>query len=94
MSVVITVLNEASSLPGLLDSLSGQTRPPDEVLVCDGGSTDGTLALLEAEARLNLRIVQRPGANISEGRNASIAAATGEVIAVTDAGVRLSPEWL
>jgi len=94
VSVVITVLNEARSLPGLLDSLSGQTRPPDEVLVCDGGSTDGTLALLEAEARLNLRVLQRPGANISEGRNAAIEASTGEVIAVTDAGVRLSPEWL
>jgi glycosyltransferase involved in cell wall biosynthesis len=94
VSVVITVLNEANGLQGLLDSLSGQTRSPDEVVVCDGGSTDGTLALLEAEARLNLRIVQRPGANISQGRNAAIEASTGEVIAVTDAGVRLSPEWL
>ena len=94
VSVVITVLNEARSLPGLLDSLAGQTRPPDEVVVCDGGSTDGTLALLEAEARLPLRVVQRPGANISEGRNSAIAEALGDVIAVTDAGVRLSPEWL
>ena len=94
VSVVVTVLNEAGSLPHLLDSLAGQTRPPDELVVCDGGSTDGTLALLKAEERLPLRVLQRPGTNISQGRNAAIAAAAGDVIAVTDAGVRLSPEWL
>ena len=94
VSIVITVLNEVDSLPGLLDSLVAQTRLPDEVVVCDGGSTDGTLALLAAESRLPLHVIRRPGTNISEGRNAAIEVATGEVIAVTDAGVRLSPQWL
>jgi glycosyltransferase involved in cell wall biosynthesis len=94
VSVIATVLNEANSLPRLLDSLAAQTRLPDEVVICDGGSTDGTLPLLEAENRLPLRIIRRPGTNISQGRNAVIEAATGEVIAVTDAGVRLDPQWL
>jgi glycosyltransferase involved in cell wall biosynthesis len=94
VSIVVTVLNEAESLSRLLDSLAAQTRLPDEVVVCDGGSTDGTLPLLETEDRLPLHVVQRPGANISQGRNAAIEAATGEVIAVTDAGVQLSPRWL
>jgi glycosyltransferase involved in cell wall biosynthesis len=94
VSVIITVLNEASSLPDLLDSLASQTRAPDEVVVCDGGSTDGTLRTLEKERRLPLRVVHLPGANISQGRNAAIAAAAGDVIAVTDAGVRLNPDWL
>jgi len=94
ISVVATVLNEADSLPRLLDSLSTQTRLPDEVVVCDGGSTDSTLPLLEAESRLPLRILRRPGGSISQGRNTAIEAATGEVIAVTDAGVRLNPQWL
>jgi len=94
VSVVATVLNEASSLPHLLNGLAAQTRLPDEVVICDGGSTDGTLPLLEAESRLPLRVIRRPGGNISQGRNAAIEVATGEVIAVTDAGVRLSPQWL
>jgi glycosyltransferase involved in cell wall biosynthesis len=94
VSVVLTVLNEAQSLSRLLDSLAVQTRPPDEVVVCDGGSTDGTLPLLQTEDRLPLRIVRRRGANISQGRNAAIGAATGEIITVTDAGVRLSPQWM
>jgi glycosyltransferase involved in cell wall biosynthesis len=93
-AVVITVLNEANSLPRLLDSLAAQTQPPDEVVICDGGSTDGTLEILRAEERLPLRIIHRAGANISAGRNAAIRAAAGPVIAVTDAGVRLSPTWL
>jgi glycosyltransferase involved in cell wall biosynthesis len=94
VSVVTTVLNEAESLPRLLDSLAAQSRSPDEVIICDGGSTDGTLALLEAERRLPLRLIQRPGANISQGRNTAIGIVTGDAIAVTDSGVRLSPQWL
>lgn len=94
ISVIATVLNEASSLPRLLDSLAAQSRKPDDVVICDGGSTDGTLAILEAESRLPLRVVQRRGANISEGRNAAIEAAVGDIIAVTDAGVELDGEWL
>ena len=94
VSIVATVLNEADTLPRLLDSLAAQTRLPDEVVICDGGSTDATLPLLEAESRLPLRVIQRPGTNISQGRTAAIETATGEIMVVTDAGVRLSPQWL
>jgi glycosyltransferase involved in cell wall biosynthesis len=97
VSVILTVLNEAESLPRLLDSLAQQTRRPDQVVVADGGSADGTLDLLRAErerGRLPLTIVERPGANIAQGRNAALDAATGEIVAVTDAGVRLAPDWL
>ena len=94
VSVIFTVLNEAGALPRLLDSLAAQTRQPDEVVVCDGGSHDGTLDLLRAEQRIPLRVIESPGANISRGRNVAIAAATGDVIACTDAGVRLDRHWL
>jgi glycosyltransferase involved in cell wall biosynthesis len=94
ISVISTVKNEGESLHRLLDSLATQTRQPDEVVICDGGSTDGTLDILRAEERLPLRIIVRPGANISQGRNAAIAQAAGDVIASADAGVTLDPEWL
>lgn len=94
VSLIFTVLNEAKSISALLDTLAAQTRLPDEVVVCDGGSTDGTVKLLRAETRLNIRIIVEPGANISRGRNIAIAAATHEIIACTDAGVRLHPHWL
>jgi glycosyltransferase involved in cell wall biosynthesis len=94
ISLIVTVLNEAHSLPALLDSIAAQTRLPDEVIICDGGSTDQTIDLLRAERRFPLRFIERPGSNISQGRNTAIAEAGGEVIASTDAGVRLEPQWL
>jgi glycosyltransferase involved in cell wall biosynthesis len=95
-SVVCTVLNEAASLDELLASLAAQTRAPDEIVIVDGGSTDGTWERLAAlrERGLPLVALRRPGANISRGRNEAVRAASGTVIAVTDAGVRLDPGWL
>jgi len=97
VAVILTVLNEAAALPRLLESLTAQTRPADEIVVADGGSRDGTAAVLaDYAARLGLPIwvVDAPGANIAQGRNRAIAAATSEVIAATDAGVVCPPDWL
>lgn len=97
ISVVITVLNEARSIHRLLDSLAAQSLLPDQVVIVDGGSSDETLAVLNeyaAHGRLPLHILSHPGANISQGRNAAIAAAAGEIVAVTDAGVQIPPHWL
>jgi cellulose synthase/poly-beta-1,6-N-acetylglucosamine synthase-like glycosyltransferase len=97
VSVIATVRNESGSIERLLESLSRQTRQPDEVIIVDGGSTDDTLTKLQAwqsSGRLPLRVLVEPGANISQGRNAAIAAARGTVIVSTDAGVGLEREWL
>jgi glycosyltransferase involved in cell wall biosynthesis len=95
ISLILTVLNEGESIRPLLDSIAAQTRPPDEIVIVDGGSRDATVEVLRSyAARLPLRVIEQPGANISQGRNHAIAAAQGDVIAVTDAGVVLAPGWL
>ena len=96
VSVVLTVLNEAGSLDELLRSLEAQSRRPNEVVVVDGGSTDGTWERLQDWDPSGVRLIQlrRPGANISRGRNEATRAASGPIVAVTDAGVRLDPTWL
>ncbi len=95
VSVICTVLNEGDSIRRLLDSLVAQTRPADEIVIVDGGSRDNTVAVIREYAdRLPLRVLVEPGANISRGRNVAIAAAQGEIIASTDAGVWLEPQWL
>ena len=95
ITVISTVLNEGENLRRLMDLLCAQTRQPDEVIITDGGSRDRTVSVLhEYEDRLPLTVLVEPGANISAGRNRAIAAAAGEIIAATDAGVTLAPEWL
>jgi glycosyltransferase involved in cell wall biosynthesis len=95
ISLILTILNEAGSLPRLLDSIATQTRAPDEIIVVDGGSSDETVDLLRAHAsRLPLKIISQPGANISQGRNAAVRAATGDIICSTDAGLWLDAHWV
>ncbi|MCC6458483.1 MAG: glycosyltransferase [Caldilineaceae bacterium] len=97
VSVIATVFDEAESIGRLLASLAAQTRLPDEIVICDGGSRDGTVAQIEAwaaQSSVPLKVIVEPGANISHGRNVAIAAAQGPVIAATDAGVRLEATWL
>jgi len=95
ISVIVTVKNEASSIGKLLDSLQAQTRPPSEVVIVDGGSTDGTVEHINLyRDKLPIKLLIREGCNISQGRNEAVAAASGEIIASTDAGVRLVPQWL
>jgi glycosyltransferase involved in cell wall biosynthesis len=96
VALCLTVLNEADTLDALFASVASQTRLPDEIVVVDGGSTDGTPGVVERwHARgLPLTLISLPGANISAGRNRAIGAAAAEIVAVTDAGVRLDPGWL
>jgi glycosyltransferase involved in cell wall biosynthesis len=95
ISVIVTIKNEGDTIADLLESLIAQTRPADEIVVCDGGSSDNTLETLQVYRQwLPLQVITAPGANISQGRNRAIEASTGDIIAVTDAGVVLDPSWL
>jgi glycosyltransferase involved in cell wall biosynthesis len=96
VAVVVSVLNEGEAIDVFLDSLLAQTRPPDEIVVADGGSRDETVARVRRRVAEGapIRLIERPGTNISQARNAAIAEAEAPLIAVTDCGVRLEPDWL
>ncbi len=96
VSVVATVRNEALTVGRFLDALLTQTRPPDEIVIVDGGSSDGTVEVVERyrQGEPRLRIHHEPGASISRGRNHAIERAAGPIIAVTDAGTVAAPDWL
>src|SRR6202521_5683031 len=48
VTVASTVLNESDDIDSLVESLMQQTLAPAEVIIVDGGSTDGTWERLEA----------------------------------------------
>jgi glycosyltransferase involved in cell wall biosynthesis len=95
ISLIATVLNEGDNIQRLMQTLQRQTRQPDEIIIVDGGSTDDTVAILNRYSdQLPLRVLVEPGCNISQGRNVALRAAQGDIIAITDAGVRLVDDWL
>ena len=96
VSVIVTVRNEEGTVDVLLRSLSTQSRKADEIIIVDGGSVDRTVDVVQSYLRpgLPIKLIVAEGSNISQGRNIAISAAQGEIIASTDAGVRLPPNWL
>jgi glycosyltransferase involved in cell wall biosynthesis len=92
VSLIATVLNAEEHVGPFLASIAGQTRAPDEIVIVDGGSTDGTVAALRAAD--GVTVLVEPGANIGRGRNLAIAHATHEAIAVADADCTYAPGWL
>lgn len=103
VSVISTVLNEARDIEALVDSLMRQTLAPAEVIIVDGGSTDGTWERLQAaKAKYpnlipvrdeSCRLPLSPGP-ISRGRNVAVRAATSSIVACVDAGCTYQPDWL
>jgi len=96
ISVVMTVLNEGGSIDKVIESLMNQTRLPDEIVVCDGGSSDDTAARLDkmAAGGAPLKVVIAKGACRGAGRNRAIEAASHPYIALTDAGNFAAENWL
>jgi cellulose synthase/poly-beta-1,6-N-acetylglucosamine synthase-like glycosyltransferase len=92
--VVVPVRDDRAGFAELLSALSSQTRLPDELVVVDGGSTDGTLDELEGWSRAPVRLLVERGSTIGAARNAGIRAAASEWIACVDAGCRPVPGWL
>lgn len=89
ISVIIPALNEEQGLPHLLGQLASQTRPPDQVIVADAHSTDGTRVVAE---ELGALVVD--GGMPAVGRNAGAAAAIGELLLFLDADVDLEPTFI
>jgi glycosyltransferase involved in cell wall biosynthesis len=84
ISVVIPAYNARAYIDETLAALKRQTRPADEVLLVDDGSTDDTAAFV-ATRHPWVQILRQENAGQSAARNRGVAAATGDAIAFLDA---------
>ena len=96
VSVVVPVRDEEQSIRELLDSLLAQTRPPDEIVIADGGSVDATPQIIEEYIRKGapVRLIRAGAALPGRGRNLGAAQASFDWLGFTDAGIRLANNWL
>ena len=98
VSVVIPVLNEERFIERCIGSVVAQTYPREliEILVADGGSTDGTRAALErlADADPRIRVIDNPRRTQAAGLNLAIAQAAGDVVARLDGHAAWGPRHL
>ncbi len=77
--------------------LEAQTLQPDEIIITDAGSTDGTFERLQEWSRnskVPVVVLQKHRCNVAQGRNIAIKASKHNLIASTDFGCRFLPAWL
>ena len=96
VSLICTLKNEESSVKEFLDSLLAQSRPPDEIVIVDGGSTDRSVDIINSYIKrgMSIKLIIKGGANIAQGRNIAIRNAEHDIIASTDAGCKIDKDWL
>ena len=94
VSVVVPVRDEEESLPALLESLLDQSLAPEEILIIDGGSRDGTVACAHRHADRGVRVMEIGPAYPGRGRNEGIKAARNPWIALIDAGCVPERQWI
>ncbi len=89
VSVIIPTFNRAREVPRAISSVLAQTRPPDEIIVVDDGSTDDTPEVLERFGKA-IRVIRQANAGPSAARNRGIFDSRGDVLMFLDS----DDEWL
>jgi len=91
VSVVILTKNSAQTISRSIESALAQSRPPDEVLIVDGSSVDGTKDIL---GKYPVRIVEEPGLGFGHARNVGLNNASGDVIFFLDSDCYAELLWI
>lgn len=84
ISAIIPLYNTRDYICEAIDSILAQTRPADEVIVVDDGSTDGSAQLVERYGS-TIRLLRQAHAGSAAAINRGLAAASGDTIAFLDA---------
>src|SRR5262245_47634478 len=93
ISIVVTCYNYGHFLEACLASLSEQTRPADQIIVVDDGSTDHSRDVARKHGQQSILIEKENGGQAS-AFNAGFARATGDIVLFLDADDTLAPDAL
>lgn len=85
VSVVFAAYNASWCIGRAIDSLLAQTVVPDEIIVCDDGSTDGTPEFVEGRYGDRVRVLRLPHRNAAAARRDGLSLAQGQWLAFVDA---------
>jgi glycosyltransferase involved in cell wall biosynthesis len=96
ISVVVPVRDEAKTIRALLKGLLGQTFPPNEIVITDGGSVDETRAIVQEFIDQGAPVTLLTDDDSLPGRSRNIAAANArnDWLAFIDAGIKPDHNWL
>lgn len=95
VSIIIPAYNVECYIEEALDSIQRQTRLPDEVIIIDDGSTDGTLERLKNyEFKIAHKIISKKNQGQGIARNIGIEKASGDYIYFFDADDILTPNFI
>ncbi|WP_029351086.1 glycosyltransferase family A protein [Bosea sp. 117] len=83
ISVVIPAFNASATILETLASVAAQSLPPDEVILIDDGSTDGTADLVRRSFP-SVAVIAQPNAGAAAASNAGVRRARGALIALLD----------
>ena len=92
ITAIVCAYNEVTCLSACLHSLLAQTRPPDEIIVIDNASTDGTGDV--ARGVPGVTVVREPRKGLVMARETGRRAARGDVLAFVDADCRAPICWM
>lgn len=90
VSVIVATLDAAATLAACIDSVSAQEGVPVELLVIDGGSTDGTVQTLEAKNDSIAYWVSEPDRGVYHAWNKALERATGRWVCFLGADDKLA----
>jgi len=90
VSVIVVSFNQARFLPEAIESVLAQDYPRLEVLVIEGGSSDGSAAVVAAYAE-RVRVVEAPGSSQAQAINMGFGLACGSIVAWLNSDDRYLP---
>jgi glycosyltransferase involved in cell wall biosynthesis/CTP:molybdopterin cytidylyltransferase MocA len=95
VAVIVPSFELGALLDETLASVRAQTRPADEVIVVDDGSSGAeTLAALERAERAGTRVLRQKNQGLGAARNAGVRASRSELVVPLDADDLLAPTFL